>query len=143
MRKIDFRNVGNGGHLVFPSLTILAIFGLKSSRCILPSFRSVGLSVQEKKRETDFQDGRHGGHIGFPIVTTFAVFVSSQLAFRFRRRNEKSIEDGRHGGHIGFPIVKILVILTYKSTRCFLLGLESIGLSVQEKKRKIVFQDSF
>ena len=28
----------------------------------------------------------------------------------------------------------------YKSPRCFLAGLESIGLSVQEKKRKIDFQ---
>ena len=29
----------------------------------------------------------------------------------------------------------------YKSYRCFLASLESIGLSVQEKKRKIAFQD--
>ena len=29
----------------------------------------------------------------------------------------------------------------YKSPRCFLASLESIGLSVQEKKRKINFQD--
>ena len=29
----------------------------------------------------------------------------------------------------------------YKSPRCFLASLESIGLSVQEKKRKIDFQD--
>ena len=29
----------------------------------------------------------------------------------------------------------------YKSSRCFLASLESIGLSVQEKKRKIAFQD--
>ena len=29
----------------------------------------------------------------------------------------------------------------YKSPRCFLLSLESIDLSAQEKKRKIVYQD--
>ena len=29
----------------------------------------------------------------------------------------------------------------YKSSRCFLASLESTGLSVQEKKRKIDFQD--
>ena len=29
----------------------------------------------------------------------------------------------------------------YKSSRCFLASLESIGLSVQEKKRKIASQD--
>ena len=31
--------------------------------------------------------------------------------------------------------------LIYKSPRCFLASLESVGLSVQEKKRKIDFQD--
>ena len=31
--------------------------------------------------------------------------------------------------------------MIYKSPRCFLASLESIGLSVQEKKRKIDFQD--
>ena len=31
--------------------------------------------------------------------------------------------------------------LIYKSPRCFLASLESIGLLVQEKKRKIDFQD--
>ena len=31
--------------------------------------------------------------------------------------------------------------LIYKSPRCFLVSLESIGLSIQEKKRKIDFQD--
>ena len=38
-----------------------------SPRCSLPSFVSVGLSVQEKKRKIDFQEGHHGGHLGFPI----------------------------------------------------------------------------
>ena len=35
----------------------------------------------------------------------------------------------------------ILAFLIYKSLRCFLANLESIGLSGQEKKRKIDFQD--
>ena len=30
----------------------------KSPRRLLPSFKSIGLSVQEKKRKIDFQDGR-------------------------------------------------------------------------------------
>ena len=39
---------------------ILAIFAnYKSPRCFLPSFESIGLLVQEKKRQIDFQDGRH------------------------------------------------------------------------------------
>ena len=33
------------------------------------------------------------------------------------------------------------LFLIYKSPRCFLASLESIGLSVQEKKQKIDFQD--
>ena len=33
------------------------------------------------------------------------------------------------------------LFLIYKSPRCFLASLESIGLLVQEKKRKIDFQD--
>ena len=36
--------------------------------------RSIGLSVQEKKRKIDFHDGGHGGHLGFPIGTILAIF---------------------------------------------------------------------
>ena len=37
------------------------------------SFRSLGLSVQERK--IDFQDGDHGGHLKISIGTILAVFV--------------------------------------------------------------------
>ena len=61
--------------------------------------------------------------------------VSSQLAFRFRRRSEKiDFQDGHHGGHLGFPIGTILAILIYKSLRCFLPSFMSVGLSIQENK---------
>ena len=46
----------------------------KSSRCFLPSFESIGLSVQKKKGKIDFQDGHH---LGFPIVTILAIFIST------------------------------------------------------------------
>ena len=46
----------------------------KSPRCFLPSFKSIGPSVQEKKRKIDFQDGRNGGYLGFPIETILATF---------------------------------------------------------------------
>ena len=46
----------------------------KSPWCFLPSFESIGLSVQEKKWKIDFQDSRHGGHLGFPIRTILALF---------------------------------------------------------------------
>ena len=35
------------------------------TRRVLPSFKSVGLSVQEKKRKIDFQDSCHDGHFRF------------------------------------------------------------------------------
>ena len=47
----------------------------------------------------------------------------------------------RHGGHLGFPIGTISAILIYKSPRYLLPSFESFGLSVQEKKLKIDFQD--
>ena len=91
----------------------------KSPQWFLPSFKSIGLSVLEKKQKIDFQDGRHGGHLGFPIRTISAIFDLSVTP-------------------IEFPIGKTSAIFDlYKSPRCFL----PIGLLVQEKKRKIYFQD--
>ena len=54
---------------------------------------------------------------------------------------KKDFQDGHHGGHLGFPISMILATLIYTLPRCILQSLESIGLSAQEKKRKIDFQD--
>ena len=48
-------------------------FIYKSPRYFLPSFESIGLSVQ-KKGKIDFQDGRHPG---FPIGTILAIFISA------------------------------------------------------------------
>ena len=58
--------------------------------------------VSKKKLKTDFQDDHTGSHLGFPIGMIFAISfslstscadssneVSSQLAFRFRRRSSK------------------------------------------------------
>ena len=54
---------------------ILAIFFIyKSPRCFLPSFKSIGLSVLEKKGKIDFQDGRQGDHLGFPNRTNLTIF---------------------------------------------------------------------
>ena len=73
----------------------------KSPQCFLPSFNSIDLLVQEKKRKIYFQDGGHRGHLRFPILTIVAILstshpdasyqLSSQLAFRFRRRSKKYI----------------------------------------------------
>ena len=42
---------------------------------------------------------------------------------------------------LNFQSARFLLFLIYKSPWCFLGSLEAIGLSVQEKKRKIDFQD--
>ena len=52
-----------------------------------------------------------------------------------------SFEQTLNGGQLGFTIGTILAILIYESPQCFLPSFESTGLSVQEKKRKIDFQD--
>ena len=46
----------------------------KSSRCSLPSLKSISLSIQEKKQKIDFQDGRIGRHLGFPIRKILVTF---------------------------------------------------------------------
>ena len=98
--KNRFQDGGHDDHPGFPIGKILAIFDLQVARCFLPSFESIGLSLQEKKQKIDFQDG---SHLGFPIGTILAIFflstshpdasyqVWSQFAFWFRRRSEKQI----------------------------------------------------
>ena len=54
----------------------------KSLWCFLPSFKSVDLLVQEKKRKKDFQDGSRGGHFGFQIGTMFAIFFFFFFIFK-------------------------------------------------------------
>ena len=50
------------------------LFIYKSHRCFLPSFESIGLLVQKKKRKIDFKDGHH---LGFPIGTILTIFIST------------------------------------------------------------------
>ena len=51
---------------------ILAIFDIQVT--LIPSFESIGLSVQEKKRKIDFQAGSHCGPLVFPIGKILAIF---------------------------------------------------------------------
>ena len=77
----------------------LAIFDLQVPRCFLPSFKSNGISVQEKKWKLDFQDGghllifdrKHFNNVWSTSHPNVSYQVSCKLAFRFRRRNEKQI----------------------------------------------------
>ena len=96
---------------------------------------SIGLSVQEKKRKIDFQDGHYGGHLGFPIGRILAIFDQD-----FGSGEEAKNRFSRWPP-LDFQSKRFYLFLIYKSPRCFLASLESIGLSVQEKKRKIDFQD--
>ena len=57
----------------------------KTPRCFLPRFKSISLSVQEKKRKIDFQDGRHLGFpIGIIIITIFDLPVTSIFPTKLR-----------------------------------------------------------
>ena len=48
-------------------------FDLLSPRCFLPSFKTIGLSFQEKNGKIDFQDGGYGDHLGC-LIETIATF---------------------------------------------------------------------
>ena len=88
-------------------------FIYKSPRCYLPSFKSIGLSVQKKKGKINFQYSRH---LGFLIGTILAMFISTshpdasiefsnQLALWFRKISEKK----------SFKMAAMTAILDFRS----------------------------
>ena len=88
-------------------------FIYKSPRCFLPSFESIGLSVQEKKRKIDFQDGRPLGFLIGMILAIFYLKVIPMLPTNFKsigplvqEKTEKKVF--QDGGDFGFPIGVIL-----------------------------------
>ena len=104
-------------------LQLLLIY--KSPKCLLPSFKSIGLSVHEKKRKIDFQDGHHGGHLGFQIGTILTIFLfKSHLNASYQvlglmvqeKKRKINFQDDRHGSHLGYPIGTILYILDLQVT---------------------------
>ena len=88
----------------------------KLHQCFLRSFKSISLSVQEKKRKIDFQDGGHGGHLGFTIEMLLAIFdlqVTPMLPIKFQVNWPLgSREDAKNRFsrwlHLRFPIGTIL-----------------------------------
>ena len=94
----------------------LVIFDVRHLDASYPSsFKSISISVQEKKQKIDFQDGCNGDRLGFPIETIFAIFelqVTAMLPVKFRvhwpfgsgEEAKNRYQDGHHGGHLGFPI---------------------------------------
>ena len=120
--------------------SLAVIFIYKSPRCVVPSFNSIGPSVQEKSWKIDFQDNRHGGHLGLPIGMILAVFelqVTLMLPTKFQVSwpNGSGEEAKIACRHLGFPIGTFLAFFIYRSPRCFLPSFKSIGSSVQKLKR--------
>ena len=84
----------------------------KSPQGLLPSFKSISLSIQEKKRKIDFQDGSHCDRHGFlngRILAIFDLQVTPMLPTEFRVNwpfgsGEVKIDfqDGCHGAHLDF-----------------------------------------
>ena len=62
----------------------------KRPKYFLPSFKSTGLLVHEKKLKIDFQDGRHGGNLGFLIEKIFIYFLSTSLFDTFYQVSSQS-----------------------------------------------------
>ena len=78
----------------------------KSPRCFLPSFKSIHLSVQEKKWKNRFlrwpprqpfwiSDWKDFSYFWSTSPPDACYQVSSQLAFRFRRRRERDLSPDR------------------------------------------------
>ena len=90
-------------------------------RRFLPSFKSIGLSVQEKRQKIDFRDGRNGDHLEFPIETILTIFdlsvtrcfLPSFESTGFGSGEEvKKIyfQDGRNGGFLEMTIRTMIAI---------------------------------
>ena len=62
-------------------------FNYKSPQCFLPSFKSIGLSVQERKQNRRFSRWRSWRHLAFPIriiLISFDLQVTPMLPTKFQ-----------------------------------------------------------
>ena len=86
-RKIDFQDGCHGGHLGYPTGTILAILDLQVTPMTPMKFGVNWPFGAGEEPNIDFQDGGHGGHLGFLIRTILAIFdlqVTLMLPTKFR-----------------------------------------------------------
>ena len=152
-RKIYFQDGRYSGHLGFPIRRILAFLIYNSPQYFLPSFKSIGLSVQEKKLKIDFKDGRHGGHLGFPIRTIIAIFypqVTLMLPIKFQVNwsfgSWLEAKD-RFARWLSWQLSRISdrynfsYFLSTSHPDAFYQVSSQLAFLVQERKRKIDFQD--
>ena len=70
--------------LDFGSGRFLLFLIYKSPQCFLPSFKSIGLSVQEKKQKIDFQDGDHLKSLTGMILAILDLQVTPMLPTKFQ-----------------------------------------------------------
>ena len=112
--KTDFKDGRHGRNLRFPIATIWAIFFIyKAPRCFLPSFETVGLSVQ-KKRKNRFSRWPPSWISDWNDFSYFYIYKSSWCFLPIfkstlvqENKRKKEFQDGRHGGHLRFPIQTI------------------------------------
>ena len=98
----------------------------KSPRYLPQSFKSTGLSVQEKKRKIDFQDGGHGCQLRFSIETilpSFDLQVILMLSSKFRvswllvqKKRKIGFQNGVHRRQLGLSIEMILASVDLQVT---------------------------
>ena len=97
----------------------------KSPQCFQPSFQSIGLLVQEKKRKIDFQDGHHGGNLGFPIgnilaisdlQVTLMILTKFQVNWPFGSGEVKNRFSRWPHGYLEFPIGMIIAFFDLQVT---------------------------
>ena len=115
-------------------------FIYKSPRYLLPSFKTIGLLFQEKKRKRDFEDGGNGDHLGFSIDLDFLSKVTPMLPTKFQVHWLFVLGEG---GKIDFQDGGMAASYFLSTSHPdAVLSFKSIGLSIQEKKRKIDFRCS-
>ena len=136
------------GSLEFRSKRLLLFLIYRSSRCFLPSFKSIGISVQDKKRKIDFQDGDHGGHLGFSIgsiLTIFYLLLTAMLPTKFQvigisvQEKKRKIDFSRCR-HLGISDRNAFSYFDVQVTPKLPTSFKIISLCVKKKKRKIDFK---
>ena len=91
-----------------------------------------------------FEQTLNGSQLGFTIGTILAIFdllVTPMLPTKFRVNWPFSSGEEAKNRFLDIRLARFYLFLIYKSPQCLLRSLESIGLSVQEKKLNIDFQD--
>ena len=95
----------------------LFFFIYKSHRYCLSSYKSIGLSVQEKKFKTDFPNGGHDDRLGFQIRMMLAISdlqatLSLLPSFKSSQENKFKI-DFQNGGWGSHLVIEMILAIFY------------------------------